>query len=342
VVVRDVDGIDVGRVSAWLEEHVDGATGPFTFQRIGGGRSNLTFAVTGAGGRFVLRRPPLHSVLATAHDMTREHRAISAVAGTGVPVPGVLGLCTDPAVNGTPFYVMTLVEGDVIDSVPAAEQLPMKVRAAMTTNLADVLSTLHGVDVDAVGLGDFARRECYIERQLARWTKQWDESRTRDLPAVDDVARRLAARVPAQQGVTVVHGDYRFGNCIIDAATGEIRAVLDWELCTLGDPLADVGYVGAHWASTDGETGRHNDPTGAGGFGSFDDFLQRYATNSSRDLGEVDFYVAFQLWRTAIILEGVYSRYLAGAYGDQQLGDELAVIRDSPVELVEQAHARLG
>jgi aminoglycoside phosphotransferase (APT) family kinase protein len=341
-VLAVVEGIDVAPVSAWLEQHVAGATGPFTFERIGGGRSNLTFAVTGGTGRrFVLRRPPLHHVLATAHDMTREYRAISAIGPTAVPVPGALGLCTDDAVNGAPFYVMTLVEGAVVDSIASAQAISRSARATMAADLADVLGELHRLDVDAVGLGDFARREGYIDRQIARWSKQWNESRTRDLPAVDDVAARLARRVPAQQGVAVVHGDYRFGNCIADPSTGAIRAVLDWELCTLGDPLADVGYVGAHWAG-DGGRGRHNDPTGAGGFGTFDDFLGRYAKHSSRDLATIDFYVGFQLWRTAIILEGVYARYLGGAYGGQQLGAELDILRDAPVELVELAQAALA
>jgi aminoglycoside phosphotransferase (APT) family kinase protein len=338
-----VEGIDVAPVSAWLERHVAGATAPFTFERIGGGRSNLTFAVTGASGsRFVLRRPPLHHVLATAHDMTREHRAITAIGPTAVPVPETLGLCTDEAVNGAPFYAMTLVEGAVIDSVAGAASLGGAARATMARQLADILGDLHALDVDAIGLGDFARRDGYIERQIARWSKQWEGSKTRDLPAVDAVAKQLADRVPVQQGVTVVHGDYRFGNCITDAATGQIRAVLDWELCTLGDPLADVGYVGAHWAPADGSVGRHNDPTGAGGFGSYDDFIARYAERSARDLSAIDFYVAFQLWRTAIIIEGVYARYIGGAYGGQQLGAELAILRDSPVELIEHAQAALA
>jgi aminoglycoside phosphotransferase (APT) family kinase protein len=340
--VLAVEGIDVEPVSAWLAQHIAGVSGPFTFERIGGGRSNLTFAVTGsAGDRVVLRRPPLHHVLATAHDMTREFRAISAMGPTAVPVPGALGLCTDESVNGAPFYVMTLVEGAVVDSVAGAETISLNARATMATDLADVLGELHRLDVDAVGLGDFARREGYIERQIARWSKQWDGSKTRQLPAVDEVAKQLASRVPAQQGVAVVHGDYRFGNCITDPSTGQIKAVLDWELCTLGDPLADVGYVGAHWSSGDG-SGRHNDPSGAGGFGSFDDFVERYAKHGTRDLSAIDYYVAFQLWRTAIILEGVYARYLGGAYGGQQLGAELDILRDSPVELVEQAQAALG
>jgi aminoglycoside phosphotransferase (APT) family kinase protein len=338
-----VEGIDVEPVSRWLEANIAGAVGPFTFERIGGGRSNLTFAVTGNSGKpFVMRRPPLHHVLATAHDMTREYRAISAMGPTAVPVPEALGLCVDESVNGAPFYVMALVDGAIVDSVLAARSVPSAARASMTAHLADVLAELHALDVDAVGLGDFARREGYIDRQIARWSRQWEESKTRELATVDAVAKQLADRVPPQQGVAVVHGDYRFGNCITDPSSGAIKAVLDWELCTLGDPLADVGYVGAHWAPTDGEGGRHNDPTGAGGFGTYDDFLARYARHSTRDLAAVDYYVAFQLWRTAIILEGVYARYVAGAYGDQQLGAELDVLRDSPVELVEQAQAALA
>jgi aminoglycoside phosphotransferase (APT) family kinase protein len=238
--------------------------------------------------------------------------------------------------------VMTLVEGTVVDSVANAASLGRPARATMAMQLAEILAELHGLDVDAVGLGDFARRDGYLDRQLARWSKQWDRSKTRDLPAVDDVAKQLADRVPSQQGVAVVHGDYRFGNCIIDPATGEIRAVLDWELCTLGDALADVGYVGAHWAPAEGSGGRHNDPTGAGGFGSYADFIERYATRSRRDLADIDFYVGFQLWRTAIIIEGVYARYLGGAYGGQQLGAELDVLRDAPTELIEQAQLTLA
>ena len=338
-----VEGIDVEAVSRWLVDHLAETQAPFTFERIGTGRSNLTFAVADRSGqRFVLRRPPLHHVLATAHDMTREFRAISAIGPTAVPVPDALGLCTDESVNGAPFYAMTLVDGEIVDSIDAARSIETGARATMAAQLADVLAELHGLDVDAIGLGDFARRDGYIDRQIARWSKQWELSKTRDLPAVDDVAKQLADRVPAQQGVAVVHGDYRFGNCVVDPSSGRIAAVLDWELCTLGDPLADVGYVGAHWAPRDGVAGRHNDPTGAGGFGTFDDFRGRYAERSPRDLSQIDFYVAFQRWRTAIILEGVYARYVGGAYGGQQLGAELDVLRDSPVELVDQARAALA
>lgn len=301
--------------------HVDGAEAPFSFSLIAGGRSNLTFVVNGDdGARFVLRRPPLGHVLESAHDMGREHRIISAVGQTDVPVPRTLGLCTDPYVNGAPFYVMSYVDGEVIDGPHKVNLLPVELRRAASEHLIDVLADLHAVDVDAVGLGDLARKDGYIERQLRRWTKQWANSHTRELPAIDEVAERLAARLPTQQGVAVAHGDYRFGNCLTDVGTGRIAAVLDWELCTLGDPLADVGYLGVYWTDPGGEQLRHNDPSGAEGFPTYVELLERYATRTGRDVSGIDYYVAFSSWRLAVISEGVYARYLHGAMGDQGLG----------------------
>ncbi len=339
------EGIDRERVGEWLVANVNGVSQPFTYERIGGGRSNLTFAVTdGAGRRFVLRRPPLGLVLATAHDMSREHRAITAMGPTAVPVPETLGLCTDEAVNGAPFYVMTLVDGDVVDSPEKAALLSAPARASMAADLIDVLAAMHNLDVDAVGLGDLGRREGYVDRQLARWSKQWDGSKTRDLPVVDEVAAQLAKRVPAQQGVGVVHGDFRFGNCVTDTAVGRIIAVLDWELCTLGDPLADVGYLGVFWSDGEGSTrGSVYDPTAVGGFGSFDDAIERYSKQSSRDLSDINYYVAFQLWRSAVIMEGVYARYLHGAMGDDPaVADQMDFLGHSTIDLSERAHVALS
>ncbi|MFZ4811945.1 MAG: phosphotransferase family protein [Ilumatobacteraceae bacterium] len=315
--------IDVERVSRWLVEHVEGAIAPFRFDLIAGGRSNLTFRVTGDdGSRFVLRRPPLGHVLATAHDMAREHRVIAAVGTTGVPVPPALGLCTDVEVNGAPFYVMGFVDGVVLDGVDKAAALPFELRVQTSEHLIDVLADLHAVDIDAVGLGDFAKREGYIERQVKRWSTQWEGSKTRELPAIDEVAARLRERLPEQRGVAIAHGDFRFGNCLTDVANGRIAAVLDWELCTLGDPLADVGYLGVYWF--DGEAGnlRSNDPTPAGGFPSYDHLLERYAARTGRDLSGIDYYVAFSCWRLAVISEGVYARYLHGAMGEQDVDIE--------------------
>lgn len=313
-------GIDREPVTRWLVEHIDGAVAPFRFDLIAGGRSNLTFMVTGADGtRFVLRRPPLGHVLATAHDMAREHRVIAAVGRTGVPVPPALGLCTDEAVNGAPFYVMGFVEGEVLDSPEKAAKLPVELRRPASEHLIDVLADLHAVDIDAVGLGDFAKREGYIERQVKRWSTQWENSKTRELPAIDEVAAALRSRIPEQRGVSIAHGDFRFGNCLTDVRHGRIAAVLDWELCTLGDPLADVGYLGVYWNDGDATTARANDPTPAGGFATYAELLERYAARTGRDLSGIDYYVAFSCWRLAVISEGVYARYLHGAMGDQEI-----------------------
>jgi aminoglycoside phosphotransferase (APT) family kinase protein len=204
----------------------------------------------------------------------------------------------------------------VLDNVQKAKALDPALRIQASEHLIDVLADLHAVDIDEIGLGDLARRGGYIERQLKRWKTQWEGSKTRELPAIDEVAQRLGERIPEQQGVVIAHGDYRFGNCLTDIEVGRIAAVLDWELCTLGDPLADVGYLRVYWADP-GQEGRHNDPTSAGGFMSYADLLERYANRTGRDLSGVDYYVAFSSWRLAVISEGVYSRYLHGAMGDQ-------------------------
>ena len=330
-------GIDVERVTDWLVRNVDGAVAPFEFTLIAGGRSNLTYLVVGADGRrVVLRRPPLGHVLATAHDMAREHRIIAAIGPTGVPVAPALGLCTDD-VNGAPFYVMGFVEGEVLDGPTKAGALPIELRRPASEHLIDVLADLHALDVDEIGLGDLARREGYVERQLKRWTTQWANSKTRELPAIDEVAAHLADHVPVQQGASVAHGDYRFGNCLTDVRAGRIAAVLDWELCTLGDPLADVGYLGVYWTDPGTTARRHNDPSGAEGFPSYAELLERYAARTGRDLSGIDYYVAFSSWRLAVISEGVYARYLHGAMGDQVDGDVLATFKTGTEQLAESA-----
>ena len=332
-----VQGIDIEPVSKWLAANIPGAVAPFTFQLIAGGRSNLTFKVVGADGtRFVLRRPPLGHVLATAHDMAREHRIIAAVGRTDVPVPPALGVCIDEAVNGAPFYVMGYVDGIVLDSPDRAATMPVALRVQASEHLIDVLADLHAVDVDQVGLGDLAKREGYVARQVKRWSTQWAQSKTRELPAIDEVARLLGERLPEQRGVVIAHGDYRFGNCLTDVHAGRIAAVLDWELCTLGDPLADVGYLGVYWYDGEAANTRANDPTSAGGFPSYPDLLQRYALRTGRDLSGIGYYVAFSCWRLAVISEGVYARYLHGAMGSQE-GVEFETFKVGTEGLAERA-----
>jgi aminoglycoside phosphotransferase (APT) family kinase protein len=315
-----VTGIDVERVTEWLDRHADGFGGPYSFDLITGGRSNLTYRVTDAAGAvFVLRRPPMGNVLASAHDMVREYTIISAVGATDVPVPRTIGVCRDPEVNGSPFYVMSHVDGVVLDSPATAAHMSCDQRRHASEHLIDVLADLHAVDVDEVGLGDLAKHDGYVERQVRRWSTQWQKSKTRELPAIDEVGRRLAADLPVQVGVSIAHGDYRFGNCMIDPQAAKITAVLDWELCTLGDPLADVGYLGVYWSDPGEEQARENDPSGVPGFPTYRELLDRYAARTGRDLSNIGYYVAFSSWRLAVISEGVYARFLHGAMGDQAM-----------------------
>jgi aminoglycoside phosphotransferase (APT) family kinase protein len=320
---QTVQGVDVPSVTAWLEANVAGATGPFTFELIAGGHSNLTFAVTGTDAtRYVLRRPPLGHVLASAHDMGREHRIIAALQGSAVPVAPALGFCDDVTVNGAPFYVMGFVDGLVLRDAAAVERhLTVEARAEAGRSIVDTLAAIHTVDLEAVGLADLGRHEGYIARQLKRWYGQWNQSKTRALPDVDAVHERLLGHIPEQGPATIVHGDYRLDNCMV-APTGEVVAVLDWEICTLGDPLADVGLLCVYWTGPDDDRSAWTGPaTTAAGFPNRADLLRRYAEVSGRDLANIDFYVAFAYWKLACILEGVYARYLGGALGTRDLSE---------------------
>ncbi len=314
---QDVEGIRREPVTAWLAERLPDLAPPLDFSLIAGGHSNLTFDVTDqADGHWVLRRPPLHQVLATAHDMGREHRIISALAPTDVPVPSTVGLCTDELVNDAPFYVMDHVDGLVVRDATIAQPLPHDVRRRAGDSVVDVLARIHAVDVDAVGLGELGRKDAYIERQLKRWNAQFENSKTREVPVLEQAFAQLSARIPPQGPPAIVHGDYRLDNCMIDPATGDVVAVLDWEICTLGDPLADVGLLHVYWGAPDDENALSRDfPTVLDGFPTRDEALERYAEVSGRDLSGIDYYVAFGYWKLACIIEGVYSRYVAGAMG---------------------------
>jgi aminoglycoside phosphotransferase (APT) family kinase protein len=313
-----VPGIDLEGVTAWFQANVPGVRPPLRPHQLAGGRSNLTYRVDdAAGSSWVLRRPPLSGVLPSAHDMGREHRVIAALAGTEVPVPAAFGLCEDPAVTGAPFYVMGHVDGIVPrDEATVAAHLDEPARAAAAGSLVDALVALHRVDPDQVGLGQLGRRSGYLERQLARWQRQLEQSRTRPLPTLDEVHRRLSAAIPAQEGpARIVHGDFRLDNLVLSPA-GRVLAVLDWELCTLGDPLADVGLLLVYWAEPGDDTlPLGTAPTVMPGFPGRAAITRAYAAASGRDLARLDFYVAFASWKLAAILEGVLARHAGGAYG---------------------------
>ncbi len=346
---NDVDGIDRQAVTAWLEANVAGAVGPFAFAMITGGHSNLTYQVTaGDGARYVLRRPPLTAVLATAHDMAREHRVISAVIKTTVPVPRALGLCTDESVNGAPFYVMDYIDGVVLhDEEAVRTHLPAgEVRRRVSESAIEALADLHTADFEAIGLGDLGRTEGYLDRQLRRWQGQWEKTKTRELPAMDDSYRILVATRPEQRYTGVVHGDYRLGNMLTDPENGRVLAVLDWELCTLGDPLADIGYLLNNWLEP-GEPnyrGATDFPTQAGGFLTKAELTELYCRHTGFDPDHLaqhaDYYRAFQLWRLGAIVEGVYSRYLKGALGEvteeiHSYADQVNSVAEAALELLE-------
>jgi aminoglycoside phosphotransferase (APT) family kinase protein len=312
------DGLDRERLEAWFRETVPDARPPLRYERITGGRSNLTFRVADSGdGRWILRRPPLGATLGSAHDMGREHRILTGLTGTSVPVPRPVAICTDPSVTGADFYVMEVVDGLVLrDEDLVREAFDEDGRRRLGEALVDTLAELHAVDPDAAGLGELGRRDGYAERQLKRWMRQWEASKTRELEAMDETHRLLSARVPPQHDTSIVHGDYRLDNVIV-TPKGEIAAVLDWELCTLGDPLADVGQLLVYWAEdTDEVVPLTRAPTLAGGFPRRGEIVERYAERSGRDVAQLDFFVALAYWKLAAILEGVYARFSAGQYGE--------------------------
>jgi aminoglycoside phosphotransferase (APT) family kinase protein len=318
------DGIDAAAVEAWFSAQVPGAESPLAFERIAGGHSNLTYRVSDAAGhRWALRRPPLGKRLGSAHDMGREFKVVSALGSTEVPVAPAVGLCEDESVNGAPFYAMEFVEGPILRGLAEAEVFPDEAdRRAIGERVADTLVSIHAVDPDAAGLGDLGRKEDYVARQLRRWQGQWEKSKTRELAAIDRVHERLSARIPEQGPATIVHGDYRLDNMILTPA-GEVAAVVDWELCTLGDPLADVGLLMAYWPERGEETIALGQPANlAPGFPTREELANRYAERSGRDLSELDFFLALGYWKLAIILEGVYARYAAGGYGKVDPGIE--------------------
>lgn len=316
---NDIEGIDNQPVTQWLQEHVPALEEPLSWSLIVGGHSNLTYRCEDAAGNaYVLRRPPLGHVLESAHDMGREHRIIHALKDSAVPVAPTYGLCTDPAVNGADFYVMAFVEGLVLNDAEMALEIPAAGRQTIGVHIVEILAQLHGIDPDTVGLGDLGRKEAYLARQLKRWTKQWEASKTHEVPAMEESCRILTETMPEQIGASIVHGDYRLGNMIV--GDGEVKAILDWELCTLGDPLADLGYILNNWVPPEDKlpdlTMAEQPPTVAGGFISRSEFCERYANLTGRNLEQINYYRAFSHWRLAAIGQGVYKRYLVGAMGD--------------------------
>jgi aminoglycoside phosphotransferase (APT) family kinase protein len=341
-----VPGINEANVTSWMAEHI-GAEAPLSFELVAGGRSNLTFRVTdNAGTQFALRRPPTSHVLPTAHDMVREHTVISALHPMGVPVPTPLGICTDLEVNEQPFYVMEFVDGAILrDRDEAEAAFDMTIRRQIGDNLAQTLAQLHEVDVHEAGLDDLARHDGYIERQLRRWRSQYEQMQVDGVDhggLIEAVGDQLAATIPAQQRVTVVHGDYRLDNTVLDER-GHVKAILDWEICTLGDPMADLGLLLDYWAEPDDEMAPllGSPPTTASGFATRNQVLEAYARCSSLDVSQINYYQSFGYWKLACIMQGVFARYSAGATaGDQgsvlEYPTHIAMLAQTAKQILEQ------
>jgi aminoglycoside phosphotransferase (APT) family kinase protein len=336
-------GINAGPVTAWFEEHIDGVVAPLEFERVAGGHSCLTYIVTDADRRrYVLRRPPLGHVLATAHDVAREHKIISALAPTPVPVAPALGLCTDASVNDASFYIMGFVDGVVLHDSRAALALSVDARRRAAEHLVEILVDLHDVDVDAVGLGDLSKRTDYLGRQLRRWSTQWEGSKTQELPGMEQLHAWLVDHQPAESETRIVHGDFRLGNCI-HAPDGTILAMLDWELCTLGDPMADVSYMLRSWAGGEEETRPGTDPPSrAEGFPGRDEMAARYGERSGRSLDDLSYWMAFNAWRSACIVQGVYARYINGVMGAAGDTEEVRRFGQSVVDGMRSGLAAAG
>ncbi len=332
------DGIDLDRLRPFFVANVPGAKdAALSATLIAGGRSNLTYSVTDGASTWVVRRPPLGHVLPTAHDMAREYRVMSALAPTNVPVPRTLAMCEDLSVNDAPFYVMELVDGIIYRDTAALASLSADDARRASEALVDVLAAIHSVDYRKAGLAEFGRPDGFLERQVRRWGEQWERSKTRELPEVDELARRLRAALPESGPPTIVHGDYRLDNTMMALDDpGRIVAVLDWEMSTLGDPLTDLGLFLLYWGQADAQV----IATGAAintqaGFMTRDQVVARYAAVSGRAVDHMDWYEILASYKLAIIVEGINARYQMGkTVGDgfESMGAMVAGLINSALE----------
>ncbi|EME21956.1 phosphotransferase family protein [Rhodococcus triatomae] len=304
-------GIDPAAVTGWFGDLGITVAGRLTFGRIGLGQSNLTYLVTDdEGKRWVLRRPPLGHLLASAHDVAREARIMAALADTDVPAPRILGVAQDPAVSEVPLVLMEHIDGQVVDTMEIAESLTTQRRREIAVSLPRTLAKIHAVDLDRVGLSDLAGRKPYAARQLKRWAGQWEQSKTRELPELDDLTRRLVAAAPEQTELSLVHGDFHLRNVIVSRETGDVIGALDWELSTLGDPLADMGSMLAYWPEPGEDTGGDFPASTLEGFPDRAELARIYLDETGRDPEALKFWHALGLWKLSIIAEGVMRRAL--------------------------------
>jgi aminoglycoside phosphotransferase (APT) family kinase protein len=331
------------RLRHWLtdEAHVAGQLTDVSL--IAGGRSNLTYRLGAGGRRLVLRRPPLGHVLPTAHDMAREYRVLTALAPSAVPVPRPVAYCSSADVVGAPFYVMEDVPGLVLRDYDDSARLAPEAAAVLSRRLGETLAAIHGVDLAAAGLADFGRGAGYLRRQLDRWQRQWALSTTREVPGYASLVRRLADGLPDDGEVTLVHGDFRLDNTIVTLEPApRIAAVVDWEMATLGDPLADLGLTLTYWSDPGEEASDMPDmpvgrPTAAAGFMTRNEFASWYGSLTGRDVSRIGYYSAFGCFKLAVVMEGIHARFLKGL----TVGEGFDSRGDAVPALIARAHQLL-
>lgn len=337
------EGYDVPAVESWIAEHIQSITPPFQWTRLEGGHSNLTYQLDDVNGRqAVIRRPPQGELLPKAHDMSREWALISALGSTSVPVPAALGFCENPDVTGAWFYVMGMINGrPLYSSEDTLEWVPEEKRTLLAHSFIDVLADLHSLTPDELGLGDLGKKDSYVGRQLKTWYRSWTasvEPAKYDDPRAHELQQYFLEHLPEQGMARVVHGDYGLHNCLI-GADALVAAVVDWEISTLGDPLADLAYALNQWPQPDDEIPMAPEsPTAVPGFPPRSELAQRYADRTDRDLSKLDYYVGFNRWKSAAIIHGVYARYVEGKKSTE--GVDLEGLRnriDLSLTLSEQA-----
>jgi len=341
------EGYDVAAVEAWVTANVSDLTPPFEWTRLLGGHSNLTYRIDDAEGRqAVIRRPPQGQLLPKAHDMSREWALISALGPTPVPVPEAIGFCEDPSVTGAWFYIMGMIDGHPLyNSDDTNNWVPEAERSKMAMSFIDVLAALHDVDPDAVGLGDLGKKDSYVGRQLKTWYRSWTSSiepASYDDPRAHELQQFFLDHLPEQEPAKVVHGDYGVHNVLV-GPDHTVAAVVDWEISTLGDPLADLAYALNPWSDpTDDEPLPPEAALAPAGFPSRTELAARYGERTGRDLSQLDYYVGFNRWKTAAIVHGVYARYCEGKKSTDGIDlDEMRERIARSLTLAEQAVNRL-
>ena len=340
---RSPSGLDLEALAVWFLDHVPGAGPDLRATLVAGGRSNLTYVVTDGAQEWIVRRPPLGHVLATAHDMRREHRVMSALWDCSVPVPRTYAICVDPAVIGAEFYVMERCPGTPLRWAAELTRLGPERTQAISELLVDTMAALHAVDPRSVRLDDFGNAPGFLGRQVGRWKKQLDASHSRDLPAAERLHGLLERRVPPDAPGAIIHGDFRLENVLVDGAD-RITAVLDWEMATLGDPLTDLALMLMYHrlSRVVGGLGERlvSDVSQAPGFLDEDEIVERYLAGSDRDLSRFGFYLGLATLKLAAIIEGIHYRYLQGqTIGDgfDRFGDAIHPLLDARLAAMERS-----